>query len=63
MEGALDMGADDKTKNKVQDMRGHAKEAVGAATGDDAMRRQGKRDQSKSDVKQAGEKVKDAFKN
>jgi uncharacterized protein YjbJ (UPF0337 family) len=57
------MGADDKTKNKVQDVRGQAKEKLGAATGDDALRRQGERDQSKSDLKQAGEKVKDAFKN
>jgi uncharacterized protein YjbJ (UPF0337 family) len=57
------MGADDKTKNKVDDIRGQAKEKVGSATGDDAMRRQGERDQSKANLKQAGEKVKDAFKN
>ena len=57
------MGADDKTKNKVEDIQGQAKEKVGAATGDDALRRQGERDQSKADLKQAGEKVKDAFKN
>jgi uncharacterized protein YjbJ (UPF0337 family) len=57
------MGADDKTKNKAQDVAGHAKETVGKATGDDALRRQGERDQSKADLKQAGEKVKDAFKN
>jgi uncharacterized protein YjbJ (UPF0337 family) len=63
MEGALDMGADDKTNNKVEDIRGQAKEKVGAVTGDDELRRQGERDQSKADLKQAGEKVKDAFKN
>ena len=57
------MGADDKTNNKVEDIRGQAKEKVGEATGDDALRRQGERDQSKADLKQAGEKVKDAFKN
>ena len=57
------MGADDKTKNKVENIGGQAKEKVGQATGDDALRRQGQRDQSKSDLKQAGEKVKDAFKN
>jgi uncharacterized protein YjbJ (UPF0337 family) len=57
------MGADDKTKNKVDDIRGQAKEKVGAATGDDAMRRQGERDQSKANLKQAGERVTDAFKN
>jgi uncharacterized protein YjbJ (UPF0337 family) len=57
------MGADDKTNNKVEDIRGQAKEKVGAVTGDDELRRQGERDQSKADLKQAGEKVKDAFKN
>jgi uncharacterized protein YjbJ (UPF0337 family) len=57
------MGTDDKVNNKVEDIRGQAKEKVGEATGDDALRRQGERDQSKADLKQAGEKVKDSFKN
>lgn len=56
------MGADDKTQNKVEQVRGQAKEKIGGATGDDALRGQGKREQSKADLKQAGEKVKDAFK-
>jgi uncharacterized protein YjbJ (UPF0337 family) len=56
------MGNDDKTDNTMEKLGGKAKEAVGSATGDDALRRQGERDQSKSDLKQAGEKVKDAFK-
>ena len=56
------MGADDKTHNKVEDIRGGAKEKIGEATGDDELRRQGERDQSKADLKQAGEKVKDVFK-
>ena len=43
--------------------RGDAKEKVGGATGDEALRRQGERDQTKANLKQAGEKVKDAFKN
>ncbi len=55
------MGKDDKTQNKVDEIRGGAKEKIGGATGDDEMRREGKRDQSKADLKQAGEKVKDAF--
>jgi uncharacterized protein YjbJ (UPF0337 family) len=55
------MGADDKTQNKVEEIRGGAKEKIGEATGDDALRRQGERDQSKANLKQAGEKVKDAF--
>jgi uncharacterized protein YjbJ (UPF0337 family) len=55
------MGKDDKTANKAEEIRGQAKEKVGAATGDDELRHQGQRDQSKADLKQAGEKVKDAF--
>lgn len=57
------MGTDDKIENKGQDIGGKAKEAFGDATGDDKMQAEGKSDQSKSDVKQAGEKVKDVFKN
>jgi uncharacterized protein YjbJ (UPF0337 family) len=56
------MGADDKTNNKLQDLAGKAKEGIGGATGDENLERQGKNDQAKSDVKQAGEKIKDAFK-
>ena len=56
------MGLDDKMDNKKDDLGGKAKEAVGKGTGDENLERQGKNDQRKSDVKQAGEKVKDAFK-
>jgi uncharacterized protein YjbJ (UPF0337 family)/cation transport regulator ChaB len=47
---------------KSEDLRGKAKEAVGKATNDEDLERQGKVDQAKSDLKEAGEKVKDAFK-
>ena len=56
------MGTDDKIDNKAEDLRGKAKEAIGSATGDDALKAQGDRDQRKSSLKDAGEKVKDAFK-
>ncbi len=56
------MGMDDKTGNKAEEMGGKVKEGVGKATGDENLEAQGKNDQSKSDLKQAGEKVKDAFK-
>ncbi len=56
------MGMDDKTGNKAEEMGGKLKEGVGKATGDENLEAQGKNDQSKSDIKQAGEKVKDAFK-
>ena len=55
------MGNDEKADNKIEEIRGKAKEAVGDATGDEALERQGERDQSKANLKQAGEKVKDAF--
>jgi uncharacterized protein YjbJ (UPF0337 family) len=46
----------------VEDAGGKAKEAVGKATGDQSTETEGKTDQTKADVKNAGEKVKDAFK-
>lgn len=56
------MSATDKAKNKIEDLAGKAKEAVGSATGDDSTRNEGRTDQAKSSLKDAGEKVKDAFK-
>jgi uncharacterized protein YjbJ (UPF0337 family) len=56
------MSATDKASNKVDDVAGKAKEAVGKATGDRSTENEGKKDQAKSDIKDAGEKVKDAFK-
>ncbi len=57
------MGADDKLANTGQDLGGKAKEAFGDTTGDEQLKAEGKGDQAESDLKQAGEKVKDAFKN
>jgi uncharacterized protein YjbJ (UPF0337 family) len=56
------MGMDDKLSNKGEDLGGKAKEAAGRATGDEEMETEGRADQVKADLKQAGEKVKDAFK-
>jgi len=56
------MGLDDKIDNKSEDLRGKAKETIGRATDDQELEAQGRADQSKSDIKQAGEKIKDAFK-
>jgi uncharacterized protein YjbJ (UPF0337 family) len=56
------MGAHDKVSNKIDDVAGKAKEAVGRATGDHSTESEGKIDQAKSSLKDAGEKVKDAFK-
>ena len=54
------MGTTDKAKNKVQDAEGKAKEALGRASGDRVTEREGHRDQTKANMKDAGEKVKDA---
>jgi uncharacterized protein YjbJ (UPF0337 family) len=56
------MGVVDKAKNAAQDAKGKAKEAAGKSTDNDRLETEGKADQSKADVKNAGEKVKDAFK-
>jgi uncharacterized protein YjbJ (UPF0337 family) len=56
------MGWTDKLKNKKDETEGAAKENLGKATGDEQMQREGQSDQSVSNLKQAGEKVKDAFK-
>jgi uncharacterized protein YjbJ (UPF0337 family) len=57
------MGTSDKMDNMKDDMAGKAKEATGKVTDDEQLEAEGKTDQSKADLKQAGEKVKDAFKN
>jgi uncharacterized protein YjbJ (UPF0337 family) len=57
------MGIGDKIDNMSEDAAGKAKEATGKATDDESLEAEGRMDQSKADVKQAGEKVKDAFKN
>jgi len=56
------MSATDKAKNKVDEVGGKAKEALGRATGDRSTENEGKGDQAKSNLKDAGEKIKDAFK-
>jgi uncharacterized protein YjbJ (UPF0337 family) len=51
----------DKAKNKIEDLGGHAKEAAGKASGDKSTENEGKADQAKANLKDAGEKVKDAL--
>ena len=55
------MGAKHKAKNKVQEVRGKLKEKAGDMTGNKDLRAHGKAEQAKASFKQAGEKVKDAF--
>ncbi|MBT2568196.1 CsbD family protein [Arthrobacter sp. ISL-85] len=56
------MGLGDKIKNAAEKVGGKGKETAGSATGDESLRAEGKTDQTKGSLKQAGEKVKDAFK-
>lgn len=56
------MSSEDKAKNKIDDLGGKAKEALGRATDDESTKNEGKREQAEADLKDAGEKVKDAFK-
>jgi uncharacterized protein YjbJ (UPF0337 family) len=56
------MGLDDKISNKIEGAGGKAKEAAGTAHGDEKLRQEGKADQKKSSLKDAGENIKDAFK-
>lgn len=56
------MSAGDKASNKVDDLGGKGKEGLGKLTGDKSTENEGKRDQAKSSLKDAGEKIKDAFK-
>jgi len=57
------MGAGDKASNKIDDAGGKLNEGLGKVTGDKNTENEGKVDQAKSSLKDAGEKIKDAFKN
>ncbi len=52
----------DKAKNKIEEAQGRGKEKTGEATGDDKLQAEGQTDQTKGNLKDAGEKVKDTFK-
>jgi uncharacterized protein YjbJ (UPF0337 family) len=53
----------DKAKNAAQKLMGEGKEAVGEHTNDPNMAAEGQKDQVVGDLKQTGEKAKDAFNN
>jgi uncharacterized protein YjbJ (UPF0337 family) len=56
------MSTEDKIKNTTQKVGGKIKEAVGKHTDDRELQAEGKKDQAAGDLKNAGEKVKDAIK-
>jgi uncharacterized protein YjbJ (UPF0337 family) len=56
------MGIDDKADNKAEELKGKGKATIGNATDDKDLEAKGRAEQAKGSLKQAGEKVKDAFK-
>jgi uncharacterized protein YjbJ (UPF0337 family) len=57
------MSSVNKAKNKAQEAKGHLKDAAGKVTNDRTLQAKGKRDKAAGNLKQAGEKTKDAFSN
>ncbi|WP_022917416.1 CsbD family protein [Ruania albidiflava] len=55
------MGTDDKIEHAAEGAAGKAKEAAGKVTDDERLEAEGRKDQVASDVKKAGDKIKDAF--
>lgn len=56
------MTIENKAHNKIDEVGGKLKEVVGKFTGDENGENDGKLDQLMANLKDAGEKVKDAFK-
>ncbi|GLZ55700.1 CsbD family protein [Actinomycetospora sp. NBRC 106378] len=56
------MSTEKKADNKIDEVAGKVKETVGKAVGNESLTAEGKTQQGKANIKQAGEKVKDAFK-
>jgi uncharacterized protein YjbJ (UPF0337 family) len=55
------MSTEDKLHNKAEELKGRTKEQVGKATDDEGLQAEGRADRVSGTLKQAGEKVKDAF--
>jgi len=51
----------DKMQHKAEELKGTAKERIGGATGNESKQAEGKAESTKANLKQAGDKVKDAF--
>ena len=56
------MGTDDKIDNAAEEAKGNVKEGLGKLTDNESLEAEGKGDKAAANLKQAGEKVKDAFK-
>jgi uncharacterized protein YjbJ (UPF0337 family) len=56
------MGLDDKFENKKDEVVGKGKQKAGEMTDDERLEAEGRVQRAEGGIKQAGEKVKDAFK-
>ncbi len=56
------MAAEKKAADKAKEAKGKIKKNVGQAVGNPRLEAEGRADQTEGDLKQAAEKVKDAFK-
>lgn len=56
------MGLGDKIHNAAEKLHGKGKMAAGGAAGNDRLKAEGKRLHLKAELKQAGERVRHAFK-
>lgn len=60
--GRYSMTARNKATNTVESAKGAAKVGVGRVKHDRSLKSEGRKQRAKSDLKQAGEKIKDAIK-
>jgi len=51
----------DKAKNKVEELQGKGKEEAGRRSDNPDLQAEGEKDQTKGNLKDAGEQVKDTF--
>ena len=56
------MSGTDKLTNKIEEVSGKGKQAVGDATDNPDLQAEGQKEETKGNLKQAGENIKDAFK-
>jgi uncharacterized protein YjbJ (UPF0337 family) len=56
------MSGSDKVEAKTEQAKGKVKETAGSAVGNESLEAEGRGDQAKGDVREAGEKAKDAVK-
>jgi uncharacterized protein YjbJ (UPF0337 family) len=56
------VATEDKAASKVTEAKGKIKKKAGEATDDPGLEAEGRAEETKGDLKQAGQKVKDAFK-